>query len=280
MALGATGGGGLGLDGKVAIVTGAAGGIGSVTARVLVEAGARVVLADLPGTALAEKTAAAGSPEQARATEVDISDEASVKALIEFTVDTFGRLDVVDNNAARQGLADDLDVLSMGVDVWDSVFAVNARGAMLMCKHSIPVMIGNGGGSIINMSSGSALAADLQPTAYACTKAAINTLTIYVATQYGSKGIRCNAISPGLVLTPTLERMMPEPVRALFVEHKLVGRLGDPRDIAELVRFLASDASSYITGENIRIDGGFLAHVSTLVDVQRMMTGSWVSPDL
>src|SRR5271169_6369880 len=145
------------LDGKVAIVTGAAGGIGSVTAQVLVELGAKVVLADLPNTALVEKTSAAGSKEQAVSCVVDISDESSVKALMDFTVKTFGGIDIVHNNAARQGLPDDLDVLSMSVETWDSVFSVNARGTMLMCKHSLPVLFERGGGSIINMSSGTAV---------------------------------------------------------------------------------------------------------------------------
>src|SRR5271155_2572659 len=230
--------GGENLEGKVAIVAGAAGGIGSVTAKVLVQAGAKVVLADLPGTSLAEKTAEAGTSDQAVAFEVDISDESKVKALIDFTVETFGGIDIVHNNAARQGLPGDLDVLSMTVEVWDSVFSVNARGTMLMCKHSLPVLFERGGGSIINMSSGTAVSGDMLPTAYACTKGAINALTLYVATQYGDRGVRCNAISPGLIRTPALERAMPAPVQSLFTEHKLAGRLGEPQDIAELVCFL------------------------------------------
>ncbi|MDX2937766.1 SDR family NAD(P)-dependent oxidoreductase [Streptomyces ipomoeae] len=261
------------LDGKVAIVTGGAGGIGAVTGRLLAEAGAQVVLADLPGTDVAAKAKEAGSPDRAVACEVDISSEGSVKALIDFTVQTFGGLDIVHNNAALTGLPGDLDVVSMTTEVWDAVFDVNARGAMLMCKHSIPAMIESGGGSIINMSSGMAEAADLMATAYACSKGAINTLTFYVATQYGDRGIRCNTISPGVVHTPAVDRTMPEPVRELIIEHKAVGRLGEPRDIAELVSFLGSDASSFITGANLHIDGGFRAHVPSLVDVRRMLAG-------
>lgn len=259
------------MEGKVAIVTGACGGIGKVTARLLVESGARVVLADLPGTPLAETAAEAGPADRAVGCEVDISDEESVRALIATTVAGFGGLDIVHNNAALGGLPADLDVLAMTADTWDAVFAVNARGDMLMCKHSIPAMIERGGGSIINMSSGTAVAADVTATAYACSKGAINTLTLYVATQYGDRGIRCNTISPGLVRTPTLDRVMPAPVREVFAQHKLVGRIGEPEDIAELVCFLGSDAASYITGANFDIDGGFRAHVPTLVDIRRML---------
>lgn len=265
------------LAGKVAIVTGAAGGIGAVTAGVLVTAGARVVLADLPNTALTETAERAGPSDRVAPRAVDIASEESVAALIDFTLNTFGGLDIVHNNAALAGLPGDLDVTSMTTEVWDSVFAVNARGAMLMCKHSIPPMITGGGGSIVNMSSGTAVAADLASTAYACSKGAINTLTLYVATQYGDRGIRCNTVSPGLVRTPALDRVMPDPVQQVFAEHKVVGRLGEPRDIAELVCFLGSDASSYITGANLHIDGGFRAHVPSLVDVRRMMSGQIVS---
>src|SRR2546423_501782 len=229
------------LDGRLAIGTGGAGGIGAVTGRLLAEAGARVVLADLPGTDVTAKAKEAGSPDRAIAGEVDISSQDSVKALIDFTVRTFGRLDIVHNNAALTGLPGDLDVLSMTTEVWDTVFGVNARGAMLMCKHAIPAMADSGGGSIINMSSGMAAMADLMATAYACSKGAINTLTLYVATQYGDRGIRCNTVSPGVVMTAKLEQVMPDHVQQVFSEHNLVGRLGAPRDVAELVTFLASD---------------------------------------
>jgi NAD(P)-dependent dehydrogenase (short-subunit alcohol dehydrogenase family) len=264
---------GLSLDGKVAIVTGAAGGIGSETARLLGERGANVVLADLPGTKLAEATATVKGGTAAHH-DVDISSESDVEALIRFTVDTFGRLDIVDNNAARQGLMEDAGITEMTVELWDSVFAVNARGDMLMAKHSIPHMIEVGGGSIINISSGTAAAGDMFATAYACTKGAINTLTRYVATQYGDKGVRCNAIAPGLVATPALKTGMPVPMQEAMVRAgKLIPRLGEPRDIAEVVAFLASDASSWITGQVFPVDGGFFAHVPTTDAVRQLFAG-------
>ena len=264
---------GLSLDGKVAIVTGAAGGIGSETARLLGERGANVVLADLPGTKLAEAAATVTGGKAAHH-EVDISSEKDVQALMAFTVETFGRVDIVDNNAARQGLLGDAEVADMTVELWDSVFAVNARGDMLMIKHALPHMIEQGGGSIVNISSGTAHAGDMFSTAYACSKGAINTLTRYVATQYGAQGVRCNAIAPGLVKTPALEAAMPVPMQDTFVRAgKLIGRLGEPRDIAEVVAFLASDAASWITGQVFPIDGGFFAHVPTLDAVRQLFAG-------
>ncbi len=259
--------------GQGAIGTGGAGGIGRETVRVLAAAGAQVVLADLPSASLDE--AASGITEGDVAHHpVDISDEASVRTLIDFAVERFGRLDVVDNNAARGGGPADARLVEMDVEVWDATFAVNARGAMLMCKHAIPRMIETGGGSIVNISSGTAQGGDDVATAYACTKAAVDTLTRYVATQYGAGGIRCNAIAPGLVRTRLLESVLPEPILDVFVAHKPVGRIGEPRDIAELVHFLASDRSAFITGQLIGADGGYFSHLPTVPQVRGLAAGA------
>jgi NAD(P)-dependent dehydrogenase (short-subunit alcohol dehydrogenase family) len=262
------------LNGRVAIVTGAGGqgGIGETTARVLAEAGARVVLADLATSKLAETAAfltKAGLDVSHCAT--DISDERSVESLIRFTQQKYGRLDILDNNAASQGQAEDRDVTSMSVELWDHIMSVNARGTMLMCKHALPVMIAGGGGSIINISSGTSTAGDFFATAYAASKGAINTFTRYVATQYGAKGVRCNALVLGLIATPVLKSVMPEPLRDIFRDNKLVGRLGEPRDIAEMVLFLASDRSRFITGQLLPVDGGFYAHTPTTVPVLALL---------
>src|SRR5277367_165704 len=261
------------LNGRVAIVTGAGGrgGIGECTARLLAEAGARVVVADL-ATSRLEETAAFLTKEGHEVSHcaTDISDERSVESLIRFTRQKYGRLDILDNNAASQGQAEDTDVASMSVELWDHIMSVNARGTMLMCKHSLPVMISGGGGSIINISSGTSTAGDFFATAYAASKGAINTLTRYVATQYGSQGIRCNALVLGLIATPVLRATMPEPLREIFRENKLTGRLGEPRDVAEMVVFMASDRSRYITGQLLPVDGGFYAHTPTTVPVKSL----------
>lgn len=262
------------LEDKVAIVTGSgdAGGIGYMIVRVLAEAGAKVVLSDIRDAelgALANPLKKDGLNVAYQA--VDISDEKSVEALIQFTVTTFGRIDIVVNNAARQAVPQDLDVMNMPVDVWDKIMETNDRGDMLMCKHSLPVLIKGGGGSIINISSGTSFAGDMQHTAYGCSKGAINTLTRYVATQYGNKGVRCNALAPGLVRTSRLEATLPPVIRDLFAAHHVVGRLGETTDIAEAVRFLASDHSAWITGQVISIDGGFYAHLPTTVAMAELM---------
>jgi len=262
------------LNGRVAIVTGAGGkgGIGECTARLLAESGARVVLADLITSKL-EETAASlikdGHDVSHCAT--DISDERSVESLIRFTRQKHGRLDILDNNAASQGQAEDREVTSMSVELWDHIMGVNARGAMLMCKHALPIMIAAGGGSIINISSGTSMAGDFFATAYAASKGAVNTFTRYVATQYGARGIRCNALVLGLIATPVLKAVMPEPLREIFRDNKLVGRLGEPRDVAEMVVFLASDRSRFITGQLLPIDGGFFAHTPTTAPVAALL---------
>jgi NAD(P)-dependent dehydrogenase (short-subunit alcohol dehydrogenase family) len=259
------------LNGKVAIVTGSGGGIGAATARMLAEQGAAVIIAGPPETgieATAEALVTAGY--SAQHCQVDISSEDSVKALLDFTRQQFGRLDILDNNAAYQPPQVDTDVVNMDVEVWDRIHAVNGRGTMLMCKHAIPLMIEGGGGSIINISSGTSSAGDFSYTAYASSKGAINTLTKYVATQYGAQGIRCNAIAVGLVNTPALQAGMPPVFQQEFAAHKLVGRIGEPNDVASMVCFLASDSSSWVSGQLYPVDGGFYAHTPTTVGVARL----------
>ena len=260
------------LSGKVAIVTGAAGGVGRTTSRVLARAGARVMLADVIGPALEAFTAELREEGLDVACQVaDISDESSVKALVDSTVSQFGRLDILDNNAASQGQPEDTVVTAMSVDLWDKIMSVNARGAMLMCKHAIPQMLAGGGGSIINISSGTSLAGDFFATAYACSKGAVNTLTKYVATQYGAQGIRCNALTLGLVRTPTLEATLPPPILEIFRQQHVVGRIGEPQDIAAMVAFLASERAAWITGQVFSVDGGFYAHTPSTVAVTQLM---------
>jgi NAD(P)-dependent dehydrogenase (short-subunit alcohol dehydrogenase family) len=249
------------LDGRVAIVTGSAGGLGLETAKVLAEAGAAIVLADLPGSDLDGAARAVGQIGRAAHCSVDISDEASVERLIRFTLETLGQLDVLVNNAARQGLRDDTDVLSMSVDVWDSIFAVNARGTMLMAKHALPALFESDAAAIVNIGSGMANAGDDTSTAYACTKAAIQTITYYLATQNAARGVRCNCVAPGLINTATLQASMPESLRDVIIESMSLARLAEPVDVARAVLFLASEQSSYLTGQVLHVDGGYFSHL-------------------
>jgi NAD(P)-dependent dehydrogenase (short-subunit alcohol dehydrogenase family) len=252
------------LQGKVAIVSGGAGAIGSATVRRLAEQGARVVIADLAASPMHDVAAGMRADGlDVVAHELDLSQESSIRGLIQFTADTYGRIDVLDNNAAMKGVSGDGDVMNMTSEVWDEVLGCNTRGTMLMCKYSLPIMIQGGGGSIVNISSGTSIGGEAFQTAYAVSKGAINTLTLYLATQYGSKGVRCNALLVGLVTTPANLLTMPEPIRQTMLSHKLMGRLGRPEDIAEMVSFLANDRSNWITGQLWSVDGGYYAHQPT-----------------
>ncbi|KJS09655.1 MAG: hypothetical protein VR73_01570 [Gammaproteobacteria bacterium BRH_c0] len=255
------------LEGKVAIVTGAAGNIGSVTAAALAEAGAKVVLTDVAEQRL--KEIASGLQSQgfeAIAVVADIMSEEQVKAVIDAAISTYGGVDILDNNAGGTMLTvteGDRDVTTMNVELWDKLMAVNLRGPMLFCKYCVPSMVARGGGSIINISSGTSLAGNDANTAYACSKGGLNTLTKYVATAHGSQGVRCNALALGIVVP---EDMPPMDALKPYVAHKLVGRTGYPSDIANMVVFLASGRSAFITGQVISVDGGFFAHQPTFTN--------------
>ncbi|UOZ03363.1 SDR family NAD(P)-dependent oxidoreductase [Amycolatopsis sp. WQ 127309] len=254
------------LEGKVAIVTGGAGGIGAATVAALAEAGARVVVADVAGAAVAEVVDSLTTQGLKVAGHVaDVSDEDSVRALVKFTVDTFGGVDILDNNAALvSAIKRDRDVVTMPVELWDEVMAVNLRGPMLLCKHTVPIMIERGGGSIVNIASGQGLSGDRTMVAYGSSKGGLIALTRFVAAAYGDHGVRCNTVAPGLIKTPALDADMPAFVQDKIRAHHLVPRLGTPADVAALVTFLASPAASFITGQLIPVDGGFLSHLPTL----------------
>lgn len=262
------------LNGKVAIVTGAAqpGNIGSSTAEVMAREGASVVLADINEAVLTETTQALADKGYSVASCVaDVASEDAVRNLIAFTVGKFGRLDVIDNNAARTAVGADLLVADMDIDLWDQTFAVNARGTMMMCKHGIPEMIKTGGGSIVNISSGTATGGSFYTTAYASSKGAVEVLTKYIATQYGAQGIRCNAVAPGPILTSALKYGLPHDLREIYRRHTLTGEFGAPSEIGEVVAFLASDRARFVTGQIIQVDGGGSAHLSTSVELAEYM---------
>jgi NAD(P)-dependent dehydrogenase (short-subunit alcohol dehydrogenase family) len=252
------------LAGKVAIVTGAASGIGRATALLMAREGAAVVVADVNGAgaaAVAKEIEAAGGA--ALGQPADVAEEASVVAMVDAAVKRFGGLDVLHNNAAAVDpalMSRDGDVVDLDVGVLDRTLAVNLRGPMLGCKHAIPRMLARGGGAIVNTSSASGLVGDPVRTAYGVSKAGLDSLTRYVATQYGKRGIRCNSIAPGVVATPALAANVPPEMIAIYERSHLTPRLGRPEDIAAAVAFLASDDAAFITGQTISVDGGLLAH--------------------
>jgi NAD(P)-dependent dehydrogenase (short-subunit alcohol dehydrogenase family) len=255
------------LDGKVAIVTGGGGGIGGATARALAREGASVAVLDIDNDrARSVVETIEGSGGTALAVQTDLSEEAGVVDAVSSTVDRFGRLDILHNNAAlteSDFLSRDTKVTELTVEVWERTMAVNLRSQMLTCKHAIPEMVRTGGGSIINMSSGASLKGDRTRTAYGVSKAGVNTLTMYVATGHGKQGVRVNTIVPGLIITDAVRAHLTEKMLAGLGRATLTPYVGEPEDVAHLVVFLASDESRYITGQMIAIDGGMSAHVGS-----------------
>jgi NAD(P)-dependent dehydrogenase (short-subunit alcohol dehydrogenase family) len=185
----------------------------------------------------------------------------------------YGRIDVLYNNAAIQTPAQrakDLDVVNVDIDAWDRAMDVNARGSMLCCKHIVPHMLKQGSGSIIHASSGFGGQGDLSLTSYAASKAAMIALSRSVATQYGKQGIRSNSIQIGLVLGDNAIHSLSQEMKDILVDNHLTPALGKPRQIADVIAFLASDESSFITGANIPVDGGFSAHTPTVAPMRAL----------
>ena len=249
------------LEGKVAIVTGGSGGIGSATCRLFAARGAKVMIADLridQARALASEIGPA-----ARACALDLARPASIEAMITSTLEQFGRLDILHNNAAflEQEASRDGDVEHMDLALWDKTFAINVRGAMWAAKVALPHLVATGQGVIINTVSNLALQGHIVQAAYAASKAALIQLTRSIAASHGRRGVRCNAVAPGMTLTPNLKAAFPPELRQIVQSETLRDRLGEPEDIAEVVAFLASDAARNITGQCIVADGGLASHV-------------------
>jgi NAD(P)-dependent dehydrogenase (short-subunit alcohol dehydrogenase family) len=254
------------LAGKVAIVTGGAGGIGAATAQALARTGAAVAVVDVDDKKAADIAAEIViSGGDAIALGGDLSVESAAASAVQSTVARFGRLDILHNNAALTAtdfLSRDTTVTELALDVWERSLAVNLTTQMLMCKYAIPEMVRASGGSIINMSSGAAMSGDRTRVAYAVSKAGVNTLTMYVATGHGKQGIRANTVVPGLILTDAVKAHLSEETLATLGKATLTPYVGQPADVADLVVFLASDESRYITGQLICIDGGMSTHVA------------------
>lgn len=253
------------LKNKVALVTGGAGGIGAATAERFAQEGAIVIVADIDFKRAQEVATSIGSA--ASALEFDGGDLESIRAMIDTVISRHGKLDVLHNNHAwlTDGMPDDLTVIDTDFAVWDRTLAVNLSGYFATCKFALPHMIAGGGGSVINMASDSAIVANFNHIAYNVSKAGVAALTMNIATQHGRQGIRCNAISPGLIVTPNVRVVAGELVD-LVGRHNVVDTTGEPRDIAGLAAFLASDDARFVTGQNISCDGGLIAHLPQNAD--------------
>jgi NAD(P)-dependent dehydrogenase (short-subunit alcohol dehydrogenase family) len=246
------------LDGKVCVITGAAGGMGREAALLFSEEGAQVCVADVN---LEAAQTTASEARDAFAQQVDVADEASVKAMMDATVERYGGIDVLYNNA---GISpnDDGSVLDTSVDAWDRVQAVNTKGVFLCCKHGIPHLQQRGGGSVINVASFVAiLGAATSQISYTASKGAVLSMTRELAVQFARENIRVNALCPGPVETPLLLSIFGDDPAALERRrtHWPMGRLAKPREIVNGALFLASDESSYVTGSTFLVDGGLTA---------------------
>lgn len=242
------------LDDKVAVITGAARGIGEAVARLFVENGARVVIGDLD-IAAAEQTAKEIDPDRARGFGCDVADGDQVRALLAFAQEEFGGVDVMVNNA---GITRDATLRKMTEDQFDQVIAVHLRGAWLGTQAAAETMRAQGrGGAIVNMSSISAKVGFFGQTNYSAAKAGVVGLTKAAAKELAKDGIRANAIQPGLIATE-MTRAMPEHIWEAKMAEIPMGRAGEPEEIAKVALFLASDLSSYMTGTVLEVTGGRL----------------------
>ena len=246
------------LEGKVAVITGAAGGIGREAALLFSAEGARVCVADVSAE---QGELTASECRDAFFQQVDVTDERSVEAMFAATVERYGVVDVIYNNAGIMP-ADDGSVLETDVDAWNRVLGVNATGVFLGCKHGIPHLLERGGGSVINVASFVALmGAATSQIAYTASKGAVLSMTRELAVEFARRGVRVNALCPGPVETPLLMRLFESDPAAYERRrvHLPMGRLAQAREIANAALFLASDESSYVNAATFLVDGGLTA---------------------
>ncbi len=246
------------LDGKVVVITGAAGGIGREAGVLFSEEGASVCVADVSAE---QGEAAAAACREAFFQQVDVTDPASVEAMYAAAVERYGGVDVLYNNAGIMP-RDDASVLETEPEAWDRVLDVNAKGVFLCCRHGIPHLLERGGGSVINVASFVALVgAATSQIAYTASKGAVLSLTRELAVEFARRGVRVNALCPGPVETPLLLRLFEDDPAAYERRrvHLPMGRLANAKEIALGALFLASDESSYVTGTTFLVDGGLTA---------------------
>ena len=251
------------LAGKVALITGAGSGMGRVAAQVFAREGARVIAADVDEDGgRATEALARDAGLDVRFVRADVAREADCRAMVEFAEATFGKLDVLHNNA---GIFPEQDHSVVDTDeaIWDRVLAVNVKGVYLSCKYGIPALLRAGGGSVINIASFVALVGCSVPQdAYTASKGAVIALTKSLAVQFAPRGVRANAICPGPIETPLLMSWLltdPE-AKALRLARNPTGRFGRPEDIVNCALYLASDESTWTNGAIISVDGGITSN--------------------
>ncbi|WP_017314218.1 SDR family oxidoreductase [Mastigocladopsis repens] len=247
-------------SGKVAVVTGGTSGIGKAAAIALAQAGAKVVVAgrrQAEGEETIRQIQAIGGDGFFVAT--DVSKEADVQALIEKTMAQYGRLDIAFNNAGVDQQTTPLPEQTEAT--YDRIMDINVKGVWLSLKHEIPAMLKNGGGAIVNTSSGLGLVGAAGVPIYVASKHAVEGLTKSVALEYAKQGIRVNAVSPGLIQTEMFDRTVQTNTELMeyFKTTLPMGRIGTPEEVVNAVLWLCSDAASFVTGQSLTVDGGYIA---------------------
>jgi len=247
------------LDGRSAIVTGGARGIGRHYAQALAAEGARVMIADIAdGAALAADIAARHGPAAVASATFDVSAEDAVRRVVGETLARFGKIDILVNNAALFAPLPPVSCTDIDVALWDRVMAVNVRGPFLMVKHVVPHMAAQGYGKIINIGSGTAYKGLPSMLHYVTSKGAITAFTRALSRELGDKGIRVNTLAPGLVMSDTIleNRAHIEQARGPVIQSRALRRDAMPEDLIGALVFLASAESDFITGQTIAVDGG------------------------
>ncbi len=239
-------------EGKTAVVTGAARGIGLEIARTLAEGGAALVLVDVLEDALRKAADALDGAASVRTYAVDVTDEAAVETMIDEVVDEAGRIDILVNNA---GITRDDLLLRMDADEWDLVLKVNLKGTFLMTKHAARYMVRQKGGRIVNLASVSGLVGNPGQANYSASKAGVVGFTRTVARELARKNVTCNAVAPGFIDTE-MTRVLSDKAKEAALSAIPMKRMGEAADVARAVAFLASDEAAYITGHVLPVDGG------------------------
>lgn len=247
------------LENKVAIITGAAAGIGEAAVELFVREGAKVVVADRNMDKA--RAVAAAYPDEAIAVEVDVASGDSVKAMVDAALARFGRIDILANNA---GYGIPGTVVSTEEDDWDALMAVNLKGVYLCCKHAIPVMVAQGGGAIVNTASNVATVGIFDRAAYVASKGGVAALTKAMALDHAKENIRVNCVAPGVTRSTYFDKMIaehpdPKPFVAALEARAPVNRMARPVEIAQAILWLASDEASFATGAMFTVDGGMTA---------------------
>jgi NAD(P)-dependent dehydrogenase (short-subunit alcohol dehydrogenase family) len=242
------------LDGKVAIVTGAGGGIGSVYCRALADAGARVVLADVN---LGAARSAAEEVDSGLPVQVDVTSQASCDAMAAAALEHFGSIDILVNNAALMAEVDTPNVLKLPAEQWDRILDVNLTGPLRCVRSCAPAMKERGYGKIVNQSSGGAF----QPSgAYGVSKLALVSLTATLARELARKGVRVNAIAPGFTNTAAGNKATPDEMR-MFIQATVPFPFGEPEDLVGALLYLCGSESDWMTGQTLNVDGGWISRL-------------------